>query len=404
MSAALGVTGTTTRAHTRTKSARGAFRRIIAFMDNNDPYADDIELGVHGGDVAFERWCQFMIFPGFGWVAFVAAWHLPAIIGLPIAYVTLYASACWAWPKVSRDFWAEFVKQSPTIAAKVRTHVVNVWNALKREEPKWWAAFVARLPVVWRAIIACIRVVPRVFGAASKWLAERGAPLVARLNRWAKSWGKPRQGYLGFAALEKHKPAVRENPHIEPAYAARLEQAKPHMMGLASPEVSAPEPEPEAPAPKPKKIDWSRLLRALADPRFWALIAVCAAIIFLARCSSDIVDFVQPSGREVAAENRAEQAQVNEAVAEHGRDVAEYSTERAEETNQVERRTERAVRMGQEDIDNAIEQLPPSITSSAFDDLNRRYHDGVGRVWNDSTVGTDQPDHSAPRVAHLLAS
>ncbi|MGH6950495.1 MAG: hypothetical protein ACREH4_06465, partial [Vitreimonas sp.] len=179
----------------------------------------------------------------------------------------------------------------------------------------------------------------------------------------------------------------------------------PHTFAMAGAGGPAPsDAPPAAAAPSSRRsVDWGRWLRTLFDPRVWILLAALGAVVLVARACSDVTDFFEPSGREVAAAAARENAEVNKTVAEHERDVTAFGAVRADETRAVERRTEAAVRDAQQEIDNAIANLPPAVDQSTFDDLHARYHDALDRVWNDGAVSPDRGGEPPARPSGLLA-
>jgi hypothetical protein len=103
-------------------------------------------------------------------------------------------------------------------------------------------------------------------------------------------------------------------------------------------------------------IDWRKLAGALLNPRFWAFVLVCIAVLALARCADGHGPFA-PSGREVAAEARTDVAE------------AEAKTRRASVT-QRERVVARIERREQslDAIEQQAEQARDAIqTASTFD-------------------------------------
>lgn len=305
---------------------------------------------------AFQRWFAFMLFPGFGWIGLAAFFVLPIWAAALIAYLTVYAAFAFAWPGTFALFWRELGKAAPGALRDAAMSLVRlaIWIALR------------------------VRDFCR---AGATFLASIGAPIVAAMN---------------IAISERKRAKPRPEPRADVHH---------RLVGVEPIETQAPE-EPRAPehvAPRRTRIDWGKLASALVNPRFWVFVLICIAIISLARCADGFGPF-KPSGREVAAENRAETAEVNQAVAEHERQGAVQGAQRAEQTHAADRASRAIVRRAQEENNDALQQLPGAVGEGFFADLNARYHDAYERVWSDTIVGPSEPDLPPAGPGNLLAS
>lgn len=189
------------------------------------------------------------------------------------------------------------------------------WNPIVAGFLLWAAAHVMFNPKgvakVLVAITHLFDVVRHVFAAATCALAHLGAPVIAKLNRWAKP--KPAAGVQAFAA-----PAAEA---VEPP--------------------PAPVP-PEPSKPKRPRFDWSKPLRFLFNSWLWVGVVIFA---IAASVGSWFSDFGK-SGREVAAEAEKNLAEANERTARAETDQQAQTTERVEvryvEVARIVRVTEQA--------------------------------------------------------------
>lgn len=143
--------------------------------------------------------------------------------------------------------------------------------------------------------------------ATCLWL---GAHLLFRPSRFfgeLRAVGDYIAEWLSKAMRKLNRAAKQEpqapSPTPEPQAFAALAPGPNRPTGAA--------PELPAPAPKPTRIDWGKLGRALLNPWFWVIVGVlCVGVMALRG-----FDFFQPSGREVAADARADVAEANESTA-----------------------------------------------------------------------------------------
>lgn len=172
------------------------------------------------------------------------------------------------------------------------------------------------------------------FGAVAKWLADRFAPVLAKWN-------------AAHHERRKAKEAEAVRAAAQPMMMAEVAASEP-MLAMGS---SAPD---ETPAPKRQRrsIDWLDVAEKLFDLRLWAFLAVAAAILFVANgCFSN--PLAPPSGREVAAEYRADWAEAKERTAGAEADMRERVVIRVEERNTAVQRIGRERERAREAIRSA---------------------------------------------------
>lgn len=360
-------------------------------MDNEpaEPVIGITKPATTPDDIAVERWLCFMVCPGFGIIALIAALAMPHLdfwVRAGACYAILYVSIAYSRPGFFARFWREIGVLGPAKVREIKqkiTHTRINWRVV-------WAK-------LFHALIWCVE------EAVDLWAHVKDA----REHTQQLASGQKVTTFT-FAGLGGPAAAA---PEDMPAHAS----AAPAASAVATP-AAAPTPpaqtwitedpdEEEKPARKPLKINWVKLGAALLNWRTWAFLAVAVlAILWLTNCAGRGNPF-QPSGATVAAQARAETEGVNTKVARHEADVAVFGAQRAEQTHQTHERTRHAVATGQQDLANAIAALPPSVPPSFFVDLNARYHRGFDRVWDGGPpVGAREPDHDASWARGLLSS
>lgn len=276
-------------------------------METNDPY-----LGVaspEATEIAVERWFQFMCWPGCAWLAILSLWVAPLWLACIIIYLALYAALAYAWPGAFQTFWRDMAKTAP---AKLRELLSDG-----------------------------VRLIVALFDICAR--------LIAGFRERAKS--KPAAAPAAATAGKPRAKAARRAPDPVPQRMVA--------MGLGDFEGPAEEPrapEEVAPRRRPASIDWGKLGGALLNPKFWAFVLVCIVLITLARCADGINPLKPPSGREVAADARANQAEAN------ARTNAAETQQREDALGRVDARNDDLRRLEQEtETARAAIQAEPQI-------------------------------------------
>lgn len=259
--------------------------------------------------------------------------------------------------------------------------IAAIWAAFLFLEIPWafgfvklctWAWVGAHLAFRWKQVLAFVLSVRDKFGAAAKAMADVLGPWIANLN----------------ASYHANRIAKDEA------------KAKPLMMGLAVVRDA-----PAASPPPVKPIDWLagaknvlaflwgwRKLIAIALV-LWFLFGVFAPVYRFAMCPFGGWGPFWCAGSQANLEARVENAETNQAVAEHETDVANRSAELAEETHRDAARVADVVAEAKQEIEDAAVQVD-------FDELSARYRCGYLRVFNYSCEGEPDPAEIGPGVLH----
>jgi len=260
---------------------------------------------------AVERWFHFMVWPGFGWAGLAAALTMPWPLASIVIYLTLYAAFAYAMPGSFAGFWRELRKLAPEKSAEIAAKALDVFLSLRRHALPVWARVVAAIAEAWLETRTRVET------------ANRNAATRATM---AKGQEPQRMARMGLASVE---PEIEEEPRAPVRVARRT------------------------------RVNWGKFLGALLNWKFWAFLAVALVLLSLASCFDRLPFLDPPSGREVAAEARRDQAEARE------RTSAAESDQRGASVVRVDARaTELA------DIEQATENARASLQSAA--DLDAR--------------------------------
>ena len=128
----------------------------------------------------------------------------------------------------------------------------------------------------------------------------------------------------------------------------------------------------------------------------WRNWIVAGLILFFAwRLLAPVVSFVScPFGPGIlwCADKEKIDANADTRAAEHETDVATDAIDLATRTTNNINRAERAAERGQQDIEDAIANLPPDVSDADFAALDRVYRDAYNGVYS---LPTDNPDPDA---------
>lgn len=183
----------------------------------------------------------------------------------------------------------------------------------------------------------------RAFGEA---VADQLSKLMAKLNR-----------------------AAKKRDSAEPAAA----KSAPQMREAPAPESAPVRPEPSEPIAKPRApIDWGKAFGWLLNPRVLIAIFVLLLLIGAWRAFDAINPFREPSGREVAAEARADVADAKQATSDAESAQARAAIERLENAASRYERLSREAERARHAIQNA-----PDLDGGIIE--HRAYVDGVRR-------------------------
>ena len=154
-----------------------------------------------------------------------------------------------------------------------------------------------------------------------------------------------------------------------------------------------------SPTPPKKPIEPLRVLSEIAKFIWhWRHWIVAGLILFFAwRVLAPVVSFVAcPFGPGIlwCADEDRNAASADLQASEHETDVANQATDLAERTHTNIDHAERAAERGQQDIEDAIRNLPPDVSDADFAALDRVYRDAYLGVYS---IPSDNADPHAGR-------